>query len=61
MTLRLRFHNELSSKGWTKRFRPWTIAYKEEFATKKEAMAREKELKSSRGREFIWKAIRDLK
>ena len=32
---------------------PWKLVYNEEFNTRKEAMKREKELKSSRGREFI--------
>ncbi|MCI0449145.1 MAG: GIY-YIG nuclease family protein [Chlorobi bacterium] len=46
-------HNVLSNKGWTKKFRPWEIVYKEEFSTKSEALKREKELKSFKGREFI--------
>lgn len=46
-------HNELGKKGWTIRFRPWQIIHTEEFDTKKAAMEREKELKSSRGRYFI--------
>ncbi|MBZ0203458.1 MAG: GIY-YIG nuclease family protein [Ignavibacteria bacterium] len=50
-------HNELSKKGWTIRFRPWEIVYKEEFAEKNEAMQREKELKSFKGREFIRKQV----
>lgn len=50
---RLRSHNELATKGWTIRYRPWKLTYKEEFSTRKEAMKREKELKSSRGRDFI--------
>jgi putative endonuclease len=50
---RLRWHNELSKKGWTKSFRPWNIIYTETFSEKPEAMKREKELKSSRGRTFI--------
>ena len=50
-------HNELSNKGWTKKFRPWEIIYKDEFSTKIEALKREKELKSYKGREFIRKLI----
>ena len=50
---RLLSHNKLSTKGWTVNFRPWELLYKEEFETKAEAMKREKELKSSRGRSFI--------
>jgi putative endonuclease len=50
---RIRSHNELSTKGWTKKYRPWILIYTEEFESKREAMKREKELKSSRGRAFI--------
>ncbi len=50
---RLLSHSELSKKGWTIKFRPWKMVYKESFQTKKEALKREKELKSFRGREFI--------
>jgi len=46
-------HNELGKKGWTIKFRPWEIIYKEIFATKTEAMRREKELKTATGRDFI--------
>ncbi len=28
---RLLSHNELSHKGWTRKFRPWVLIYKEEF------------------------------
>jgi len=47
----------LSKKGWTIKFRPWKIVHKEIFETKKEAMMREKALKSFRGREWIRKEI----
>ncbi len=50
---RLLSHNTLATKGWTIKFRPWKLVYKEEFETKKEAMIREKQLKSAKGREFI--------
>ena len=46
-------HNELSKKGYTVKYRPWKIIYTENFENKKEALKREKELKSSRGRYFI--------
>lgn len=32
---------------------PWTLIYKEEYQTRSEALKREKQLKSYRGREFI--------
>jgi len=50
---RFHSHNELARKGFTIKFRPWTVEYVEFFDTKYEAMKREKELKSSWGRNFI--------
>lgn len=46
-------HNELSNKGWTIKYRPWVIAYKEVFKEKPEAIKREKQLKTATGRKFI--------
>ena len=37
----------------TKPFLPWKLIYYEEFKTRSEAMKREKELKSHKGRMFI--------
>lgn len=54
---RLLSHNELSKKGWTIRFRPWHLVYKEEYQFKSDAMHREKELKTATGRKFIWSLI----
>jgi putative endonuclease len=48
---RLLSHNILATKGWTIKFRPWTLVHQEIFDTKKQAMTREKELKSSQGEE----------
>lgn len=50
---RFRSHNELATKGHTIKYRPWIIAYTEGFPTKSEALIREKQLKSSNGRQFI--------
>jgi putative endonuclease len=50
---RFKSHNELSKKGWTIRFRPWILVHQEAFTTKKDAMTREKQLKSAKGREWI--------
>ena len=50
---RLNSHNHLAKKGWTIKFRPWKVIYTEEFKDKSEAMKREKQLKSAKGREFI--------
>lgn len=54
---RLLSHNKLGRKGWTIKYRPWELVYSEEHETKAEAMKREKELKSARGRRFIWELV----
>jgi len=50
---RFKSHNELSTKGYTIKYRPWEVLHLEIFNTKKEAMLREKFLKTGVGREFI--------
>ena len=52
-------HNELATKGYTIRFRPWVVAHTEEFETKTEAIKRENYLKSTSGRKFARKIIRE--
>jgi putative endonuclease len=59
MEERLRAHNELRTKGWTIKYRPWIIFYTETVDIRAHAMKREKELKSAQGREFIWKMIKE--
>ena len=54
---RLLSHNVLSKKGWTIRYRPWELIHAENFESKKQAMAREKQLKGGQGRKFIWEQI----
>jgi len=54
---RLNTHNSLENNGWTSRFRPWTLVHVEEFEVRSLAMKREKELKTARGRKFIWEMI----
>ena len=54
---RLFAHNHSSNKGWTKNFQPWKIIYTEKYEKKKDAIIREKQLKSSKGREFIRKEV----
>ena len=54
---RLRSHNELSTKGWTIKFRPWNLVHYEIFESKTLALKREKELKSYQGRLFIRNVI----
>ncbi len=50
---RFHSHNSLAIKGWTLKFRPWEVIHVEFFSSKTEAMKREKELKSGKGRDFI--------
>jgi len=52
-------HNELATKGHTIKYRPWVIAYTEEYQTKTEAMKRENQLKSANGRKFIWALMQE--
>ena len=50
---RMLSHNVLATKGWTIKYRPWTLIHSEVFDLKQQAMTREKELKSHQGRIFI--------
>jgi len=50
-------HNIYSKKGFTPRYRPWDILFTEDYDNKKEAMIREKQLKSAKGREYIWEVV----
>lgn len=53
MEQRLLSHNELGKKGFTLKCRPWRVIYTEKYATKSEAMKREKQLKGGHGRQWI--------
>jgi putative endonuclease len=54
LSQRLVQHNERTFIGYTSRFHgEWKLIYKESVATRSEALKREKQLKSFRGREFI--------
>jgi putative endonuclease len=53
-------HNQLATKGYTVKYRPWVIAFTEEFESKSQAVKREKQLKSSRGRAEVWNKIKEL-
>jgi putative endonuclease len=55
---RLREHHEGIS-FYTKRADDWELIHTEEFPTRSEAMKREKQLKSSRGRAFPREKIAD--
>lgn len=51
---RLILHKSKTFKGYTSRFAgEWKLIYQESAPTRAQALAREKQLKSYRGREFI--------
>ncbi len=54
LATRLKLHEEKLFKGFTARFDgEWKLIYKEQVSDRKEALKRERQLKSYRGREFI--------
>ncbi len=53
LVARFHSHNALATKGWTLRYRPWEVMHVEFFDTQRQAMQREKELKSGKGRDLI--------
>ena len=57
---RFQSHNQLATKGYTVKFRPWVVIHVEFFYSKSEAMKREKYLKTGIGREFIQNLIHNL-
>jgi putative endonuclease len=57
---RFKSHNILETKGYTLKFRPWTVVHVEFFNSKSEALKRKKYLKTGVGREFIKKLISQL-
>ena len=59
MEQRLLSHNKLGKKGWTIKFRPWELVFTEEFEDKKEAMKREKQLKTAKGRDYVWQQVKN--
>ena len=54
---RLASHNAEKGKGYTHRFKPWKVIHTELFEIKAEVLKREKQLKSAKGREFIWNLV----
>ncbi len=56
---RLFEHNNGLLSKYTKRYKPWEIIYTESYSTRSETMKREKQLKSQKGREFIWNLIKN--
>ena len=57
MDQRVKSHNELATKGWTIKFRPWRVIHTEFFESKHDAMKREKQLKTAAGRDWIWQMV----
>ena len=45
---------------WTSAYRPWRLAYQEQYETRADAMRRERFLKSGKGREFLDEVERAL-
>lgn len=54
---RLLSHNHLATKGFTIKYRPWTLVWSETFGDKKTAMDREKYLKSLKSKIAIQKLL----
>ena len=54
---RLFEHNNGSLSKYTKRYMPRKVIYSEKYKSRSEAFIREKQLKSQKGREFIWNLI----
>jgi putative endonuclease len=51
---RLSEHNGATDHlSWTNKYKPWVLIYSESYDSRKSAMQREKQLKSSRGRAFL--------
>ena len=46
---RIHLHNTKKYRGWTNRYNGWKIVYSEYFNTRKEALIREKFIKSLKG------------
>ncbi|MGV8915688.1 MAG: GIY-YIG nuclease family protein [Kaistella sp.] len=54
---RFHSHNTFSKKGFTIRYRPWEVIHVEFFSLKKDAMEREKYLKSGAGRDWLQRNV----
>ena len=50
---RFKSHNELGTKGYTIKHRPWKVIHVEFFESEREARQREMFLKSGKGRNWI--------
>ena len=54
---RMKSHNILGTKGYTIKYRPWTVIDVQFFSSKQEAMQTEKFYKTGKGRELIKQLI----
>ncbi len=59
ITNRLEYHNQIGESTYTSKYRPWALIYLETFATRAEAMKREKQLKTAQGRVFAWQKVKE--
>ena len=50
---RLQEHNVTGTSGYTKRYRPWVLIHVEQYASRSEAIKRERFLKTGVGRVFV--------
>jgi len=50
---RFKSHNQLATKGWTLRGRPWVVIHVEFYDNRSLALKREKQLKGGQGRQWI--------
>jgi putative endonuclease len=48
-----------ATKGYTTKYRPWILVYSEVFPTKSEAIKRERELKTGKGRALIQSILKE--
>ena len=54
---RLEYHNT-KEKGYTSRYRPWKLVWKQKYDTKQEALSVEQKLKKWKSRKMIERVIR---
>jgi putative endonuclease len=56
---RIYWHNNGPKKGYTGKYRPWSLVYFESYTLKSEALEREKYLKTGIGRTFAWEKVNE--
>jgi len=57
LNLRLKFHNELSKKSYTSKYRPWKLKKSISFATRSEAILAERAIKKRKSKTYITSLI----